>query len=227
MQTALPPPSIHSFRRSAFTLLEMLVVIGIISLLLIAVIPAVNSLSKSNGSKAAVSNFMNAVEQARALAITSRSATYVVFGDETLSSTDNTSPDRYRAKAYIIFRDENFVPVAVSKWYFLPAGISFLPGSSANSGLMTDKDPMIKFSCPGSVDPAPVALPFLKFDPNGTVAFPTNPNILFVKFFSGFVSRGGQTTFTDKTQKTSQKLDAVTVSRLTGRARYVDPYTPT
>ena len=71
-------------RQGAFTLVEMLVVIVIISILLVAVIPAVNSLSKSSGGKAAVSNFMNVVEQARTLAITSGNATYVVFADETL-----------------------------------------------------------------------------------------------------------------------------------------------
>ena len=55
-------------RSGAFTLLELLVVVGIVSLLLVAVIPAVTSLSKSSGGKAAVSNLMNALEQARSLA---------------------------------------------------------------------------------------------------------------------------------------------------------------
>jgi len=201
----------------------MLVVIVVISILLVAVIPAVNSISKSSGSKSAVSNFMNAVEQARALAINSGSATYVVFADETLTSTDATAPDRYRAKAYIIFQEKSFVPVAVSKWYFLPTGISFLPAA----GLMTAKDPAIKFTCPGAVSSTPISLPFIKFDSTGAVSLPTDPNITFVKFFSGVVNSAGQTSFTDSTQKTSGKLDQVKISRLTGRSNYVDPYTPT
>ncbi len=209
--------------RSAFTLVEMLVVIGIISILLVAVIPAVNSLSKSSGSKSAVSNFMNAVEQARSLAITSGSATYVVFADETLTSNDSSAPDKYRAKAYIIFQDKDFVPVAITKWYFLPTGISFLPGA----GLLTAKDPAIKFVCPGNVGATAISLPFIKFDPQGMVALPADPTVMFVGFFSGTVSAAGTKTFTDSTQKTNQKFDQVTISRLTGRARYVDPYTPT
>ena len=106
--------------RFAFTLVELLVVIGIISLLLVAVIPAVTSLSKSSGSKSAVSGLMNSFEQARALALTSGSATYVVFADQ-------TTPENYRCKAYIVFQEKNFVPTAVTKWNFLPTGISFLP----------------------------------------------------------------------------------------------------
>jgi competence protein ComGC len=50
----------------AFTLLELLVVI---SLLLVAVIPAVNSLSKSSGRKGAISNLTTVIEQARSLAL--------------------------------------------------------------------------------------------------------------------------------------------------------------
>ena len=214
-------------RCRAFTLVELLVVIVIISILLVAVIPAVNSLSKSSGGKAAVSNFMNTVEQARSLAITSGAATYVVFADETLTSTDLTTPDKYRAKAYIVFQEKNFIPVAISKWYFLPIGMSFLPGpDTASAGLLKAKDPLIKFSCPGSVNSTPIALPFLKFDPNGMVTLPTDPNIMFVKFFSGSVDSSGTSSFTDSTQKTSGKLDQVTISRLTGRARYVNPYSP-
>lgn len=206
----------------------MLVVIGVISILLVAVIPAVNSLSKSNGGKSAVSNFMNTVEQARALAINSGSATYVVFADETLTSTESSTPDRYRAKAYIIFKeDKNFAPVAVSKWYFLPTGISFLAGAvPTTNGLMTAKDPAVKFTCPGTVGSMPVALPFIKFDSSGMVSIPTDPNIMFIKFFAGSVSSSGQATYTDSQQKSTGNLDQVTISRFTGRAKYVDPYTP-
>ncbi len=224
---AVAKPSSKPRHPHAFTLVEMLVVIVIISILLAAVIPAVNSLSKSSGGKAAVSNFMNVVEQARTLAVTSGNATYVVLADETLTSTITSDPDRYRSKAYIVFQEKDFVPVAVSKWYFLPTGISFLAGADpATTGLMSAKDPAIKFTCPGSVGSTPIALPFIKFDPSGMVSLPTTPNILFVKFFSGFVNASGTAAYTDNQQKTSGKLDQVTISLLTGRAKYVDPYSP-
>ncbi len=56
----------HLGGATAFTLIEMLVVIGIISILLVAVIPAVNSLSKSGGRKASISALLGAIEQTRA-----------------------------------------------------------------------------------------------------------------------------------------------------------------
>ena len=44
--------------------------IGVISIMLVAIIPAVTSLSKSSGGKSAVSGLMNSLEQARALVLT-------------------------------------------------------------------------------------------------------------------------------------------------------------
>ena len=200
-------------RSRAFTLVELLVVIGIISLLLVAVIPAVTSLSKSSGSKSAVSGLMNSLEQARALALTSGSATYVVFADQ-------TTPENYRCKAYIVFQEKNFVPTAVTKWNFLPTGISFLP----NTGLLTTPPtPAIPFICPGTIGVTP-ALPYLKFDSNGMVAAPTVATGLFVNFFSGFVDQGGTPTYTDKKQETAQRFDQIKVAPFTGSAQYVNPY---
>ena len=161
---------------------------------------------------------MNAFEQARALAITGGLSTYVVFADE-------TTPENYRCKAFIIFQDKSdFSQTAISKWYFLPTGISFQPGA----GLLKPQTgtPMIGFLCPGNLGTTPRQLPFLKFDPNGTVAAPTSPPDMFVKIFSGFVDSSGTPAFTDKTQASSLKLDQVAIARFTGRAHYVDPYPP-
>ena len=66
-------------RLRAFTLVEMLVVLGMIVILLSVIVPAVTSLSKANGRKAAMANLLGGIEQARAEAIKSGQAAYVVF----------------------------------------------------------------------------------------------------------------------------------------------------
>lgn len=200
----------------AFTLLELMVVIAIIAIMLAAIVPAVNSLSKANGSKSAVSSVINALEQAKSLAVTSGSATYVVFADQ-------STPDRYRNKAFIVFQDDkNFAQVPVTKWSFLPVGVSFRP----NEGILTlpSSSSALMFACPSPVGPAPAAYPYVKFDPNGSVTAPSDPNILFIDLFAGFVGVDGLMSYTDANQKTSQKFDAVVLARFTGRAKYVDPY---
>src|SRR5690349_3780981 len=80
-------PSLHV--RNAFTLLEMLVVMGIIVLLLVALIPAVGPLSKSSGRKGAVNTVLGTIEQARAQAIKSGRPTYVVFPAQLPGSPTN------------------------------------------------------------------------------------------------------------------------------------------
>src|SRR5439155_24358739 len=80
-------------RFRAFTLVEMLVVLGMIVILLSAIIPAVTSLSKANGRKAAIANLLGGIEQARAEALKSGQSTYVVF--PALTSGTQSTMDRY------------------------------------------------------------------------------------------------------------------------------------
>ena len=91
-------------REGGFTLLELLVVIAIIAVMLIAVIPAVNSLSKSSGRKAAIGSLLGALEQARANAIKTGLATYLVF--PAFSAATPTTLDRYHFKAFALFEDD-------------------------------------------------------------------------------------------------------------------------
>ena len=201
--------------RSAFTLIELLVVIGIIAIMLVVIAPAVTSLSKSSGRKSAVSNVMNALEQARSLAVTSGSATYVVFADQT------TAPD-YRYRAFIVFQDgSDFTQKAVTAWRFLPTGVAFRP----NKGLVTTPagGGALKFVCPG-MGSTSRALPYVKFEPTGMVSIPADGALLFVDIFAGAVDEAGRANYTDDVQRQSQKFDAVVLTRLTGRSRYVDPY---
>ena len=198
----------------AFTLIEMMIVMAIVAILLLATVPALRSLTQAGGRKGAVSNLMNTMEHARALAVSSGRATYVVFADQ-------STPDAYRCKAFVVFQDDaNFTPQAITKWHFLPSGVAFRP----NSGLLAAQTgtPQIKFLCPGNLGSTALALPFLKFDGSGMVAAPTGG--LWADLFAGFVASGGQQTFTDKQQQASGKYDAVVVARFTGRVRYVNPY---
>src|SRR5258705_7612441 len=91
-------------RLRAFTLVEMLVVLGMIVILLSAIVPAVTSLSKANGRKAAMANLLGGIEQARAEAINTSRATYVVFPTFGGAAAQSTL-DRYNYKAYPIFED--------------------------------------------------------------------------------------------------------------------------
>lgn len=190
-----------------------MVVIGIIAIMAVGIVPALISLTKGNGQKAAVSTVMNALEQARALAVTSGSATYVVFADATVTKD-------YRCRAFIVFQDDkNFAQVPVSKWSFLPTGIAFRP----NKGLLTLPPASARtFKCPVLGE---VPLPYAKFDANGMISLPSDANILFIHLFAGsVVDASGGMSYTDAHQKSVQKFDSVVLARFTGRARYVDPY---
>jgi len=210
-----PAFGLHRNRLGAFSLLELLVVIGLIAIMLVAVVPAVNSLGRSSGRKGAVSNVMNAIEHARALAISSGRPTYVVFADQ-------NTPEEYRCTSFIVFQDDaTFTPKPITKWYRLPTGIAFRP----NSGILAAQTgtPKIQFACPSPVGPTLRDLPFVKFDSSGMVSAPTGG--LWIDIFAGFVGTAGDQSFTDARQKATGKYDAVVVSRFTGRVRYVDPYT--
>ena len=115
-------------------------------------------------------------------------------------------------QGYIVFQEKNFVPTAVTKWNFLPTGISFLPDTGL---LTTPPTPVIPILCPGTIGVTP-ALPYLKFDSNGMVAAPTVATGLFVNFFSGFVDQGGTPNYTDKKQETAQRFDQIKVAPFTG-----------
>jgi type II secretory pathway pseudopilin PulG len=195
-------------------LLELLVATGIIVLLLAMVMPAVNSLSKSNGRKAAIANLLGGIEQARAQAITDGQATYVVFPTFG-SGTSQTIVDRYNYKSYAIFEDDPANPGAVKQltaWRTLPTGVglrsaslgalatstfTFAPMGSTASGLF----PFLKFTANGEIDPISTPSPSASPVPFG--------------IFEGYVISGA-----DSDTNSSKFTETITVGRFTGRAEY-------
>jgi len=210
----------------AFTLIELLTVVSIIAVMLAASVPAMNSISKSSGRKAAVSNVMNALEQARALAIRDGEATYVVF------MTDASAPDTYRYKAYAVFEDtnttSNATQVQVTKWYQLPSGVSFsnavLNSSNTSVNNLLVQNPTFQASktftfTPGGKSPA---CPYVQFDTTGAVESPTAGGPFSIVLFEGFVSTSGLETMTSAS-KNGQALatEQVNIQKYTGRVQYV------
>jgi type II secretory pathway pseudopilin PulG len=195
-----------------FTLLELLVVTGIIVLLLAAIMPAVNSLSKSNGRQAAIANLLGGIEQARAEAIKSGQSTYVVFPTFG-SGTSQTILDRYNYKSYAIFEDDPANPGAVKQltaWRTLPTGVGL---RSASLGALATST--FTFTPAGST--ATGLFPFLKFTTNGEVdpISTPSPSASPVPFgiFEGYVIAGA-----DNDTNSSKFTQTITVGRFTGRA---------
>lgn len=206
------------FRRAAFTLLELLVVIGIIALLLVAVIPAVTSLSKSSGRKGAISNLLGAIEQARVEAIKTGQPSYLVF--PTFTSAPAALLDRYHYKAYAIFVDDPAhpgTPKQVTNWKTLPTGISLrAAGDAGLSGLakpatLTPPITLVFTPAPGS---GTENFYCIKFNASGEVELPpAPPNNVQIAVFEGRVDGAAEI-------KTSANVisEGITIARLTGRA---------
>ena len=202
--------------RFAFTLLELLLVVGIIILVAAFVAPAFTSFSKSNVRKAAIGDLLGGIEQARTQAIKDGRASYVVFAAQPVGGSSTISDknilNRYFYHSFAIFEDDAVDPVNNSKsqltpWKPFPVGvslrsaISFAPWSSAT----------FAFAPVG----APQSFPYLKFNANGEVESPSLPTVQ-LGIFEGFVT-GTSETATNSANFTQ----TVTISPHTGRAEYI------
>src|SRR5213596_3643870 len=186
-------------RVRAFTLIEMLTVLGMIVILLSAVIPAVTSLSKANGRKAAMANLLGGIEQARAEAINTSQASYVVFPTFGAGTAQSTL-DRYNYKSYAIFED-----------------------NAANPGSVNPA-PTFGFTPDTGTTPA---FPCLKFNSNGEVEAPAANVLLGV--FEGYVSNGSEVATSGKDANGNPAaVEYIAVAQFTGRAEPADAVaTPT
>jgi prepilin-type N-terminal cleavage/methylation domain-containing protein len=206
----------------AFTLLELLVVIGIISILLVAVVPAVNSLSKSSGRKSAVKMLLGGLEQARFQAIKDGRAAYVVFAAQPVDGITGISKtdvvDRYFYHSFAVFEDDaSGNKVQLTPWKTFPTGVSMrteISFSGANNAKWASDD--FAFTPAGT---QPQKFPFIKFNANGEVDLPavggSGVSAIALSLFEGYVVGKNE-----KSTTKANKDETINLARLTGRAEY-------
>ncbi len=214
---------------TAFTLIELLVVMGIIIIALTALVPAVTSLSKSGGRRAARNALLGGIEQARAEAIKSGQATYVVF--PTFTGGAQSTLDRYNYRAYAIFEDDPANPVSgsvkqLTDWKSFSTGVALraaaytINGVSVNPFLGYLQDPGWSPAPPFTPDLAATAVfRCIKFNSNGEVAAPiTAANAVYLGVFEGYVNNGAEVATTKDGSGNPSAVEYVMVSQFTGRA---------
>ena len=205
-------------RSRGFTLLELIIVMGIIAIGLVALVPAVTSLSKAGGRRAARDSLLGGIEQARAEAIKSGQPTYVVF--PTFSSGAQSTLDRYNYRSYAIFENDAATGIAkqLTDWKSFPTGVALrAAGTAALSNLpIWTPPPGFTFTPDTSVN---AEFRSFRFNSNGEVAAPAANVLLGV--FEGYVdaTRSPPEVATGPTANGNPlAAEYIMVSQFTGRA---------
>jgi prepilin-type N-terminal cleavage/methylation domain-containing protein len=179
-------------RSRGFTLLELLIVVGIIALIAGLAAPTFKKASGGGVMAAATRQLVDDLALARLKAITERTTVYVVFLDSTAVSFDTmaltpTQQTRFRDLLggqftdYCLFvrrgvGDQPGRPIAryLTEWKSLPEGVFFAATNFANRVLITPNPQNFDigaFPFPDENAPRvpPETLAYIAFDPSGQV----------------------------------------------------------
>lgn len=202
----------------AFSLVELLAVVGIVAILSIAAVPVMRGLGGSQSSRATAQVLLSALEQTRTAAILSGTNAYLALPDQ------NFPVPGYPLRSYAIIRekattlgganDDIFTNSTaawflLSKWEKLPGDLIF--SSQALSQLTTVTPTGISFPSNATAS----TLPVIGFTPSGTLVNSAGTNgLLFAS--SNRVSNGK-----------AAVADRIEVSQYSGRIRYAGVVTNT
>jgi prepilin-type N-terminal cleavage/methylation domain-containing protein len=210
--------------RAAFTLVELLAVVGIMGLLAAVAVPALKGLTGSGGRKQALSQVMGALEIARNTAISTGTNAAVIFPDNGFSPTGvDPTPYKFRSMAVVSYFDTTIatntnsnIPFEklVSSWITLPQGISFLPTYLKTSTASNMISVTANIRIPPKTNNISITCPGIVFQSDGGLWDCGTNSIAGVAFFEGTVSG----TTTNPTSKMTN-FETVRLTKYTGRAR--------
>ena len=202
---------------AAFTLVELLAVVGIMGLLAAVAVPALKGLTGSGGRKQALSQLMGALEIARNTAISTGTNAAVIFPDLNFAS----QPYRYRSMAVITWEATNTNTVTTNSmlgsWITLPQGIVLHDTQINQLPTLTNTTAL---RIPPSTNSAnTMNLRAIVFQSDGALAESYYTNTLTLNgicFYEGAVVPSNYTTTTN-TSKQQTNVETITITRYTGR----------
>ena len=215
----LYPDSVGALReQSAFTLVELMAVIGIIGLLAVVGVPAMKGLTGSGGRKQALSQVMGALEIARNTAISTGTNAAVIFPDLNFAS----QPYRYRSMAVITWDATNTNSVTTNSmlgsWITLPQGIVLHDAQINQLPILTNTTAL---RIPPSTNPAnTMNLRAIVFQSDGALEESYYKNTLTaegISFYEGAVIPSINPTTTTNTSRQKTNVETVTITHYTGR----------
>jgi len=204
--------------QSAFTLVELLAVIGIMGLLAAVGVPALKGLTGSGGRKQALSQVMGALEIARNTAISSGTNAAVIFPDQSFTN----QAYRYRSMAVITWDATNTNSVTTNSmlgsWITLPQGV-VLHDVQVNQ-LPRLANPTALQIPPSTSNSTVSNLRAIVFQSDGGLEERYYTNTLTLEgiaFYEGAVIPSSNPTATTNTSKQKTNVETITITHYTGR----------
>jgi type II secretory pathway pseudopilin PulG len=192
---------------AAFSLVELMVVVGVMALLAVVAAPALRGLAGSGGRKQALGQLLGSLELARNTAISIGTNAAVIFPEGNFTNTNYA----YRSFAVVRWDPTNSTNpnTMVTGWNTLPQGIFLHPDSFNNFDSITPTALMI-----------PPATTVARFSNLRGIIFKGDGGLgelskatSGVAFFEGQIGAGGRPV----TNRPVTNFEVIRVSRFTGR----------
>ncbi|MBC7980729.1 MAG: prepilin-type N-terminal cleavage/methylation domain-containing protein [Armatimonadetes bacterium] len=222
MQSLLNKTATNIRHRSAFSLIELLTVMAIISILLVATIPIFSN--ASNNARQASREIVKAhLQQARAHAIATGNSTAVAIpvlgsGKKLGSRGISLFEVENNGGTFTTLKDAAGKDRLLQRWETLPGNIHFLSSSQVVTNGPTVSDSAQKLATNYN---EPLSCSFIAFSANGQISHPPSGTTIQIALAQA-VNQGGSLKLTQR-NRGQPIFDLLRINRLTGRTRSVQP----